>query len=97
MKFGKTIETSAKELPEEWQPYLIQYNSLKQNIKGIVEELQDTFRTLNLPSPLGEVDSGVQSTHDANHDSQSMDVRSDSETTAAPGVNLPEVVAYNIE
>ncbi|KAJ2033146.1 hypothetical protein IW146_010619, partial [Coemansia sp. RSA 922] len=98
MKFGKTIETSAKELPEEWQPYLIQYNSLKKNIKGIVEELEDTFRTLNLPLPLGETDSGEQSIYDDNHDSRSVDTCcTDSETTTAAGVQFPEVVAYNIE
>ncbi|KAJ2333839.1 hypothetical protein GGH92_008497, partial [Coemansia sp. RSA 2673] len=48
MKFGQTIESSAKELPEEWQPYIIQYNLLKKNIKSIVEELDSTFRSLNL-------------------------------------------------
>ncbi|ORX73729.1 hypothetical protein DL89DRAFT_263747 [Linderina pennispora] len=48
MKFGKTIETSAKELPEDWQPYIIQYKLLKKNIKRIVNELDDTFRLLNL-------------------------------------------------
>ncbi|KAJ2161287.1 hypothetical protein GGF46_001629, partial [Coemansia sp. RSA 552] len=48
MKFGKTIESSAKELPEEWQPYLIQYKLLKKNIKTIVQELDSTLRTLNI-------------------------------------------------
>ncbi|KAJ2786938.1 hypothetical protein GGI15_001099 [Coemansia interrupta] len=51
MKFGKTIETSAKELPEDWQPYIIQYKLLKKSIKQIVRELDSTFKTLNLPSP----------------------------------------------
>ncbi|KAJ2721710.1 hypothetical protein GGI07_003766 [Coemansia sp. Benny D115] len=51
MKFGKTIESSAKELPQDWQPYIIQYKLLKKNIKRIVEELDDTFRTLSLPPP----------------------------------------------
>ncbi|KAJ2866969.1 hypothetical protein GGH94_001136 [Coemansia aciculifera] len=97
MKFGKTIETSAKELPEEWQPYLIQYNSLKKNIKGIVEELEDTFRTLNLPLPLGETDSGEQSAYDVNHGNRSMDTCTDLETMTTTGMQLPEVVAYNIE
>ncbi|KAJ2704757.1 hypothetical protein FB645_003038 [Coemansia sp. IMI 203386] len=51
MKFGKTIETSAKELPEDWQPYIIQYKQLKKSIKQIVRELDNTFKTLNLSSP----------------------------------------------
>ncbi|KAJ2336249.1 hypothetical protein GGI00_000938 [Coemansia sp. RSA 2681] len=108
MKFGKTIETSAKELPAEWQPYLIQYNSLKKNIKSIVEELDDTFRTLNLSSPVppGEAtavaaglqaDSGEHDAYDIDQDSRSTDTRMDTETTAAAGAQLPEVVAYNIE
>ncbi|KAJ2614585.1 hypothetical protein EV177_001985 [Coemansia sp. RSA 1804] len=51
MKFGKTIETNAKELPEEWQPYIIQYKLLKKNIKKIVVELDTAFKTLNLTLP----------------------------------------------
>ncbi|KAJ2702395.1 hypothetical protein H4218_000875 [Coemansia sp. IMI 209128] len=97
MKFGETIETSAKELPEEWQPYLIQYNSLKKNIKGIVEELQDTFRTLNLPLPLGEADSGEQGEHGVSSNNGSADAYKGLGTTTAAGTQLPEVVAYNIE
>ncbi|KAI8324800.1 hypothetical protein GQ54DRAFT_270662, partial [Martensiomyces pterosporus] len=58
MKFGKTIETSAKELPEDWQPYIIQYKLLKKNIKGIVKELDDTFKTLNLLPPTTLNDAG---------------------------------------
>lgn len=56
MKFGKTIETDAKGLPEEWQPYIIQYKLLKKNIKTIVEELGSTFRTLNLSPPPATID-----------------------------------------
>ncbi|KAJ1997851.1 hypothetical protein GGI06_006388, partial [Coemansia sp. S85] len=88
---------NAKELPEEWQPYLIQYNSLKKNIKGIVEELQDTFRTLNLPLPLGEADSGEQGEHGVSSNDGSADAYKGLGTTTAAGTQLPEVVAYNIE
>ncbi|KAJ2851704.1 hypothetical protein IWW36_000849 [Coemansia brasiliensis] len=51
MKFGKTIETNAKELPEEWQPYLIQYKQLKKNIKQIVQERDNAFKRLNITPP----------------------------------------------
>ncbi|KAJ2776881.1 hypothetical protein H4R18_005448 [Coemansia javaensis] len=58
MKFGKAIETSARELPEEWQPYVIQYKLLKKNIKQIVCELESTFQRLNIALPADPDEAG---------------------------------------
>ncbi|KAJ1648409.1 hypothetical protein LPJ64_000358 [Coemansia asiatica] len=88
MKFGKTIETSAKELPEDWQPYIIQYKQLKKSIKQIVRELDNTFRTLNLSPPVesGETQEAspfqspdICNEDDGNDASQSMSASPDQE------------------
>ncbi|KAJ1678346.1 hypothetical protein EV182_004239, partial [Spiromyces aspiralis] len=50
MKFGKTIESAAQELPQDWRPYLVQYKTLKKSIKNIVRELDDVLQTLNIDS-----------------------------------------------
>ncbi|KAJ2738245.1 hypothetical protein GGI20_006303, partial [Coemansia sp. BCRC 34301] len=99
MKFGETIETSARELPAEWQPYLIQYNELKKNIKNIVEELDDTFRTLNWPSPAPPGDTAAVASGEQGVCSidRSTDILADAVTRAVASVPSPEVVAYNIE
>ncbi|KAJ2557223.1 hypothetical protein EV175_001480 [Coemansia sp. RSA 1933] len=101
MKFGKTIETSAKELPEEWQPYIIQYKLLKKNIKQIVEELDSTFRTLNLSLPDNTGDDSendaidVQTTHSFETESGGS---VDSERAALKDAKvIPEGIEYNIE
>ncbi|KAJ1927035.1 hypothetical protein IWQ60_003290 [Tieghemiomyces parasiticus] len=43
MKFNKTLEAGATELPVDWRPYLINYKGLKKNIKSIVRELVEKF------------------------------------------------------
>ncbi|KAJ2397721.1 hypothetical protein GGI23_003432 [Coemansia sp. RSA 2559] len=106
MKFGKTIETSAKELPEEWQPYIIQYKLLKKNIKQIVEELDNTFRTLNLTLPDGPSEGSVDDTttrkttetqFTASLDAEKDD-NVDSDVAALKVANVsPEGIEYNIE
>ncbi|KAJ1907930.1 hypothetical protein LPJ81_000424 [Coemansia sp. IMI 209127] len=106
MKFGKTIETSAKELPEEWQPYIIQYKLLKKNIKQIVEELDNTFRTLNLTLPDGPSedivdDIATRKTTDA-QSTASLDAERDDnvdpdEAALKVAKVFPEGIEYNIE
>jgi E3 ubiquitin-protein ligase BAH len=44
MKFAKTLENTATELPVEWRPYVINYKSLKKCINRIVAEIE--FRGL---------------------------------------------------
>ncbi|KAJ1878084.1 hypothetical protein LPJ66_011962, partial [Kickxella alabastrina] len=108
MKFGKTIETSAKELPKDWQPYIIQYKQLKKSIKQIVYELDNTFRTLNLP-PLtvsGEpsandgsiIDNGTADNSKADFAADGS-ISSDAVLEAMPVgcVGVPEEIVYNIE
>ncbi|KAF9581885.1 hypothetical protein BGW38_000939, partial [Lunasporangiospora selenospora] len=48
MKFGKSLETNAEAMPEEWRPYVIHYKALKKKINAIVQELDDR----GLPSPI---------------------------------------------
>ncbi|KAJ2004582.1 hypothetical protein GGI02_001779 [Coemansia sp. RSA 2322] len=94
MKFGQTIESSAKELPEEWQPYIIQYNLLKKNIKSIVEELDSTFRSLNLHA--NEPDN--EPAHAVLDNGCFADTGTGMENTAgAVAVQKPKVVDYHIE
>ncbi|KAJ1666360.1 hypothetical protein EV178_002316 [Coemansia sp. RSA 1646] len=111
MKFGKTIETSARELPEEWQPYIIQYKLLKKNIKQIVEELDKTFRTLNLTLPDGPSEdhasdktdreaTDTQATIEQPSSSAKKDDSNDSDDDAAlkaAKTSFPEGIEYNIE
>jgi len=40
MKFAKTLENTATELPEEWRPYLLKYKPLKKCINRIVAEME---------------------------------------------------------
>jgi len=40
MKFAKTLETTATELPVEWRPYVINYKLLKKCINRIVAEME---------------------------------------------------------
>ncbi|KAI8578981.1 hypothetical protein K450DRAFT_244419 [Umbelopsis ramanniana AG] len=40
MKFAKTLETTATELPVEWRPYFINYKLLKKCINKIVAEIE---------------------------------------------------------
>ncbi|KAJ2803118.1 hypothetical protein H4R20_003014, partial [Coemansia guatemalensis] len=107
MKFGKTIETSAKELPDEWQPYLIQYKLLKKSIKQIVQELDATFKRLNI-APLVDPDEPSQADHahaDTATSGTSPGVITDndkqqlgaSHPAGAEYAGVPEEVAYNIE
>ncbi|KAJ2374595.1 hypothetical protein GGI05_007263, partial [Coemansia sp. RSA 2603] len=110
MKFGKTIETSAKELPEDWQQYIIQYKLLKKSIKHIVRELDTTFKTLNLPSPADSAEStetaaSTEQVSEAATSNHSMpqpmtDTNSKSPLESAlPDaiVSVPDEIAYNIE
>lgn len=39
MKFAKTLENTATELPLEWRPYLLKYKPLKKCINRIVAEM----------------------------------------------------------
>ncbi|KAJ2126386.1 hypothetical protein IW147_000134 [Coemansia sp. RSA 720] len=101
MKFGKTIETNAKELPEEWQPYLIQYKLLKKNIKNIVQELDNTFKNLNIAPPTFLGDSADDAS-DSTHVYVGTDAHSVAESSSAAQapmefVGVPEEIAYNIE
>ncbi|KAJ2383374.1 hypothetical protein H4S02_005332 [Coemansia sp. RSA 2611] len=106
MKFGKTIETNAKELPEEWQPYLIQYKLLKKSIKKIVQELDNTFKSLNIVPPTYP-DDAASAENDGPDDARAStdsDPPEDANTSspaikdAAPAeAGMPEEIAYNIE
>ncbi|KAJ2617805.1 hypothetical protein H4S08_000185 [Coemansia sp. RSA 1365] len=107
MKFGKTIETNAKELPDEWQPYLIQYKLLKKSIKQIVQELDATFKRLNI-APLVDPDVPLQADH-AHADTETSGIEpgaiagngkeqlGTSRSAVAEYAGVPEEVAYNIE
>ncbi|KAJ2456020.1 hypothetical protein EV183_000363 [Coemansia sp. RSA 2336] len=97
MKFGKTIETNAKELPEEWQPYLIQYKQLKKNIKQIVQERDNAFRQLNITPPvtLNQEDAGAPSEQAGPQERSSTDT----EEVQSPELagEVPEEIDYSIE
>ncbi|PIA14476.1 hypothetical protein COEREDRAFT_82746 [Coemansia reversa NRRL 1564] len=107
MKFGKTIETNAKELPDEWQPYLIQYKLLKKSIKQIVQELDATFKRLNI-APLADPDASLQADH-THADTVTSDIEPSaiagndkeqlgaSKSAAGEYAGVLEEVAYNIE
>ncbi|KAI8070925.1 SPX domain-containing protein [Gongronella butleri] len=41
MKFAKTLENEAENIPVEWRPYLIQYKKLKKVISKVADEIQD--------------------------------------------------------
>ncbi|KAJ2083518.1 hypothetical protein H4R24_000791 [Coemansia sp. RSA 988] len=107
MKFAKTIETNAKELPDEWQPYLIQYKLLKKSIKQIVQELDATFKRLNI-APLADLDESLRVDHVhaatatsstspggiADNDNQQLGTNN---SAVAEYAGVAEEVAYNIE
>ncbi|KAJ2356355.1 hypothetical protein IWW50_001155 [Coemansia erecta] len=102
MKFGKTIETNAKELPEEWQPYLIQYKLLKKNIKKIVQELDNTFKRLNIapPTDLGDAADDAEpdnAPQDAGMETAGASKSSSAAAEAIEFAGVPEEIAYNIE
>ncbi|KAJ1957137.1 hypothetical protein GGI12_005108 [Dipsacomyces acuminosporus] len=110
MKFAKTIETSARELPEDWQPYIIQYKQLKKNIKGIVDELDNTFKTLNLlpptlasdPADTGAIGSGQGDYKPlAASESDALPGSASSTSAASPAlstyVSSPGEIVYHIE
>ncbi|KAI9502928.1 hypothetical protein GGI25_003201 [Coemansia spiralis] len=99
MKFGKTIETSAKELPSDWQPYIIQYKLLKKNIKQIVQELDNTFKTLNLSSPTDIGECATQKADDAASSTATATPAEDEKPDQQPNIadSIPEEIEYNIE
>ncbi|KAJ1972373.1 hypothetical protein H4R34_005430, partial [Dimargaris verticillata] len=51
MKFNKTLDAQATELPVNWRQYLIQYKLLKKHIKAIVRELDETLLATETTSP----------------------------------------------
>ncbi|KAK9711856.1 hypothetical protein K7432_007529 [Basidiobolus ranarum] len=42
MKFGKSLNASAQELPEDWRQHVVHYAQLKKCINRIVEELEES-------------------------------------------------------
>ena len=54
MHFAKLYAAAAKDLPEEWQPYLISYKALKKCIGSIVKELEGRGLSVELLKELRE-------------------------------------------
>ncbi|KAJ1731449.1 hypothetical protein LPJ61_002534, partial [Coemansia biformis] len=104
MKFGKTIETSTKELPEEWRPYVIQYKQLKKSIKQIVQELDNTFKRLNIALPAADLEDARGAAEAASASTESRNDAALEDTAAAADgagpaarAGTPETIVYCIE
>jgi hypothetical protein len=48
MKFAKSLENTATELPIEWRPYLLKYKPLKKCINRIVTEMETRGLTVQI-------------------------------------------------
>ncbi|KAJ1864038.1 hypothetical protein LPJ78_003646 [Coemansia sp. RSA 989] len=97
MKFGKTIETNAKELPEEWQPYLIQYKQLKKNIKQIVQERDNAFRRLNITPPVTSSQAEDAEAHDQIDPPERSSTAAEEAQSPKLAGEVPEEIDYSIE